>query len=172
MWMTGPENGAPAVVGETADPTYSANSAFEPQSFSLGASNPSSVGSATGGSGTGKVSISDITIMKATDSASPNLFLACCNGGHYDQATIVLRKAGGQAGTTGTVYLQYDFYEVFVDNIQWSGSSGGSDTPMESISFSFGAVQVTYTPQQSGGSGGSQIITAWSAVQNNNTTQT
>jgi type VI secretion system secreted protein Hcp len=170
MWLTGPENGAPTVVGETQDPTYSSNSAFEPISFSFGASNPSSIGSAGGGSGSGKVSISDFSIMKQTDSASANLFLACCNGGHYDQATVVLRRAGGSGDATGTVYLQYDFYEVFVDNIQWSGSSGGSDLPTESISFSFGAVQVTYTPQQSGGEGASPVITAWSVVQNNNTT--
>ena len=144
MWLTGPQNGASAVTGESSDPTYSGNGAFEPQSFSWGSSNPSNIGSAAPGAGAGKVTISDFTIMKMTDNASPDLFLANCCGGHYDQATIVLRKSGGAGAATGTVYLQYDFYEVFVDNVQTSGSTGGSDTPMESVSFSFGAVQVTY----------------------------
>jgi type VI secretion system secreted protein Hcp len=171
MWLEGNEGGAPEVKGETQDVTYKANNAFEPMSFSLGASNPSSIGSAAGGSGSGKVSISDFSIMKVTDSASANLFLACCNGGHYDKAHVVLRRASGDAASTGTVYLQYDFFEVFVDNIQWSGSTGGSDTPTESISFSFGAMQVTYSPQQATGDASSQDQQVqWSVVLNNNST--
>jgi len=171
MWLTGPQNGAAAIEGESTDPTFGVpNKAFEPQSFSFGASNPSSIGSATGGAGSGKVTISDFSIMKATDNCSPDLFTACCNGGHYDNATVVLRKAGGQGTATGTVYLRYDFFEVFVDNIQWSGSSGGSDTPMESVSFSFGAVQITYNPQASTGAPNPQAnIKAWSVVTNDNT---
>ena len=45
-------------------------------SFSWGASNSSSVGTGTGAS-TGKVNIGDFSVMKSTDSSSPDLFQKC-----------------------------------------------------------------------------------------------
>jgi len=169
MWLMGPQNGAPDVKGETQDVTYQANNAFELTSFSFGASNPSSIGSAGGGSGSGKVSISSFSVAKITDTASPSLWLTCCNGGHYDEGHVALRRAGGQADKTGTEYLLYDFKQVFVDHIQWSGSTGGDDRPMESVSFSFGSVKVTYKPQSTAGAETEPIISMWSVVKNNNT---
>lgn len=168
MWLENPSQ-APAIEGETQDSVYKANKAFEILSFSWGASNPSSVGSGTIGSGSGKVSLSSFNVMKMTDNCSPSLFLACCNGGHYGDGHVVLRKAGGAQDKTGLEYMKYDFKEVFVDSVQWSGSSGGDDRPMESVSFSFGACQVTYSPQAATGSEGTDNIVAWSLVLNNNT---
>src|ERR1700739_792594 len=94
MYFTG---GDPAIEGETQDTTYSAKKAYELYSFSWGASNPVTVGSAAGGMGAGKVSLSSFNVMKKTDNASPTLFKACCTGTHYPTATVVLRKAGGKA---------------------------------------------------------------------------
>jgi type VI secretion system secreted protein Hcp len=167
MWLENEQNGAPKVEGETNDVDFSAKKAFEITSFSFGASNPSSIGSAGGGSGSGKVNLSSFSISKLTDNASPSLWLACCNGGHYDNGYVTLRRAGGQADKTGSEYIKYEFAEVFVDHIQWSGSSGGDDRPMESVSFSFGAVKLTYTPQESGGEAGTDNEKMWSVVQNN-----
>ena len=36
-------------------------------------------------------SVSEIVVSKPTDTASPKLFSSCCNGRHYDSATLVLR---------------------------------------------------------------------------------
>ena len=67
----------PGVDGE------STRKGFEKQiailSFSLGASNPSSIG-AGGGGGAGKASISSFNLMKHSDITSPLLFQACCQG--------------------------------------------------------------------------------------------
>jgi len=167
MWLEGGQNGAPDVVGETQDSVYKDKKAFEISSFSFGASNPSSIGSAGGGSGSGKVNLSSFSVSKITDGASASLWLTCCNGGHYDDGHVALRRAGGQADKTGTEYLLYDFKEVFVDHIQWSGSTGGDDRPMESVSFSFGAAQVTYKPQSAAGAEIEPIISKWSVVNNN-----
>jgi type VI secretion system secreted protein Hcp len=153
MWL----EGDPKAEGETTDKTYSAKKAFEIYSFSWGASNPVTIGSATGGGGAGKVSISSFNIMKKSDAASPPLFLACCKGSHYTNAHVVLRKAGGDA----LEYLKYDFNEVFVESIQWSGSSGGDDTPTESVSFAFGKCDITYTPQKGKGEQGTAIPASW-----------
>jgi type VI secretion system secreted protein Hcp len=135
------------VKGESTDDVYKAKGAFEIFSFSLGASNPVTVGSGTEGSGGGKVSISSFSFMKKTDAASAALFRACCDGSHFSKAHVVLRKSGGNK----VEYLKYDFEEVFVESVQWSGSTGGDDTPTESLSIAFGKVNVTYTPQKADG---------------------
>jgi type VI secretion system secreted protein Hcp len=160
MWVKG--GTGPKAEGESTDDKFKADKAFEIYSFSWGASNPVTIGSATGGAGGGKVSISSFNVMKKSDSASPNLFLACCQGAHYDEAHVVLRKAGG----TALEYLKYDFTEVFVESIQWSGSSGGDDTPTESVSFAFAKVDISYTPQIGKGAAGTMIPASWDVTKN------
>jgi len=116
-------------------------------SFSLGASNPSTIGTG-GGGGAGKVSLSSFSLMKKTDLTSPVLFQHCCQGEHFDKATVTLNKAGGKQAVD---FLKYEFEHVFVDSIQWSGSGGGDDTPMESVSLNYGKVVITYTGQDFAG---------------------
>ena len=127
-------------------------------SFSWGASNPTSIGS-SGGGGAGKVAISSFNFMKKTDAGSAALFQACCTGKHFPKAHVTLYKAGGDKAVD---FLKYDFEEVFVENVQWSGSSGGDDTPMESVSFAFGRVEMTYNPQDAKGAKvGKPVIGSW-----------
>ena len=160
LYFTG---GSPEIKGETQDSTYSAKNAMEIYSFSWGASNPATIGSATGGIGAGKVSLSSFNIMKKTDSASGVLFQACCAGTHYPQMNIDFRKAGG---TKPVVYLTYEFKEVMIESVQWSGSSGGDDTPSESVSFAFGSVSIKYTPQKPDGTQGTTVPASWNQVTN------
>ena len=82
MWLTG---GTPPANGETTDATYKAKKAFEIYSFSWGASNPTTIGSSSGGAGAGKVSLSSFNIMKKTDSASPALFTELRQGRPFRQ---------------------------------------------------------------------------------------
>lgn len=154
MWLDG---GDPTAEGETQDATYKDKKAFEIYSFSFGASNPTTIGSASGGAGAGKVSISSFNVMKKTDSASPAMFTNCAKGKHFDAAHVVLRKAGG----TAIEYLKYNFEEVFVESIQWSGSSGGDDTPTESVSFAFGKMAIEYEPQLAKGEEGTKKTATW-----------
>jgi len=129
-------------------------------SFSFGASNPTTVGSGTTGMSAGKVSVSSFNIMKKSDSSSPTLFQMCCIGDHFKTATVTLNKASGDK-TTPLSFLKYDFTEVYIDSIQWSGSSGGDDTPTESVSLAFAKVKITYTPQKADGTAGSPILASW-----------
>lgn len=130
---------------------------MEIYSFSWGASNPVTVGPGTGGMSGGRVSISSFNVMKRTDKASPELFKACAAGTHYDKAIVTMRKAGGEQ----EAFLVYTFHEVMVESIQWSGSSGGDDTPTESLSLAFGKVEVSYKPQEKDGKLGSAVETSW-----------
>ena len=122
---------------------------IEIYSFSWGASNPTTVGSGKEGISGGKVSISSFNIMKKSEASSAALFTACCNGEHFPKATVTLRKAGGAAGQSG--FLVIEFTEVMVESIQWSGSSGGDDTPTESVSLAFAKVHVIYNKQSKDG---------------------
>ena len=71
---------------------------IEIYSFSWGASNPTTIGSASTGIAAGKVSISSFNVMKKTDKASALLFQRCCEGQHIDTVIVTMRKAGGTAG--------------------------------------------------------------------------
>jgi len=135
------------VVGE-ATASGIPTGAFEVFSFSWGASNPTTVGTTGGGLSAGKVSVSSFNVMKKSEKSSPKLFGACCTGQHYKTAQVVLRKAAG-ASAKQSVFIQYDFTDVMVESIQWSGSTGGDDTPTESVSFAFGKVKITYNKQDS-----------------------
>ena len=164
LQFTGPGNGGPEITGESTDPSFAKN--IEILSFSWGASNPSRISSAAGGAGGGKVSISAFSVTKKTDSCSPALFLACCQGIHYKTVTVQLRRSGGVKDVTGYVYLTYTFSKVFIDSVQWSGASGGDDTPSESLSLSFGACHIEYTPQKAEGTAGTMVPASWSLVTN------
>jgi type VI secretion system secreted protein Hcp len=132
-------------------------------SFSFGASNPTSVASSGGaGMSAGKVSLSSFNFMKKLDKASSSLFQSCCTGKHFDKATLTLRKAGGDGGQA--VFLEYVLTTVFVDSVQWSGSTGGDDTPTESVSFSFAKIELTYSTLDAKGSPAKAGQAAWDAV--------
>ena len=97
------------------------------------------------GKGAGKANFSDLNFMHALDKASPVLMKACAMGDHYDTATLVSRKAGkGQQD-----YLIIKMKEVFITSVQPSGSS---EHPRESVSISFGHVDLEYKAQKADGS--------------------
>lgn len=132
------------VVGEST--AEGMEGAFEIYSFSWGASNPVTIGSTAGGLAGGKVSISSFNVMKKTEAASALLFNACCTGQHYAAITVTMRKATGSDGGQQP-FLRYTFTNCMVESIQWSGSSGGDDSPTESISIAFGQVKIEYMKQ-------------------------
>lgn len=137
----------PNVEGETTAAGYEKK--IEIYSFSWGASNPTTVSPGKDGLSAGRVSISSFNIMKKTEKSSARLFKACCTGEHFGEALVHLRKATGEGGQKP--FLTYKFTDVMVESIQWSGSSGGDDTPTESVSFAFGKVEVEYFMQDDKG---------------------
>jgi type VI secretion system secreted protein Hcp len=129
-------------------------------SYSLGASNPSSVGTGMG-SGAGKVSISSLSIQKFIDKSTPILFLKCCSGKHFDKASLVVREAGDKP----VEYLILKFEQGYVDNISWGGASGGGK-PTESLSLSFATMKVEYYPQNADGTKGDKVPAGWNVQKN------
>lgn len=148
--------GGPKLTGESDRKGHEGEIAI--MSFSFGASNPATISGGTRGAAAGRGTVSPFTIMKTTDASSPTLFQACMAGSHFPKATVTLNKSGGDASLP---YLKYEFEEVYISAVQWSGSSGGDDRPMENLSIDFGSVKVTYSEQTETGSAGSQIIGKW-----------
>ena len=135
---------SPGVTGEATADGYAGW--IEIYSFSWGASNPTTVGTTSGGLSAGKASVSSFNIMKKTETSSAPLFAACCAGQHFATATVEMSKATGTSGQQ-QVFLQYVFTDVMVESIQWSGATGGDDSPTESVSLAFGKVGITYSKQ-------------------------
>jgi type VI secretion system secreted protein Hcp len=129
-------------------------------SYSISASNPTSVGSGTG-SGAGKVDLSSLTITKTVDTATPSLFLNCASGKHFAKAQLKIREAGGDAPVE---FLVIDMTQVFIDSISWGGSTG--DKPSESVSMSMATIKFTYTPQLATGAGAGPKLFGWDLLQN------
>ena len=98
------------------------------------------------GGGAGKVNVQDLSFTKFVDSASAPLILACCKGTHYDDATLTLRKAGGDP----LPYLVITLEEIIVTSVT-TGGSGGEDQQTENITLNFGAFKYSYQPQDNKG---------------------
>jgi type VI secretion system secreted protein Hcp len=101
-----------------------------------------------GGSGAGKVNVQDLSLTKYVDKASADLMLACCNGKHYPDATLVVRKAGENP----VEYLKVKLTNLIVTSHS-TGGSGGEDRLTENVTLNFEKVDVEYTPQDEKGAG-------------------
>lgn len=150
----------PPLMGESQDKQFSAKNAIQIEAFSLGIHNTVSIGSATGGAGAGKAQFSEFKITKAVDKTSPNLLLYVGRGAHITQVDLYLRKAGGATGASA-VFLRYTFGMVAVSTIDWSASAG-DDRVREEVTFEYGALQITYQPQQKG----SASTGSWNVIKN------
>ena len=157
--------------GETQDSIYIDKKAFEILSFELGAENVINIGSVTGGGGAGKATFKEFTVTKKTDSASTFLFTALVTGLHFKDVVVDLRRSGVATKTmkSGGVFMKFDMRLVMVQDISWSGSDG-DDVCEETVIFQYGAIAITYTPQDKEGKEKSKLLTMWSRVKNQNTT--
>jgi type VI secretion system secreted protein Hcp len=111
-----------------------AGQAIDVVSFDWDAENPTTIGSATGGAGTGKVKFNEFTITKTADTASPKLFQTMATGSHFKKAILTVRKAGAKEP-----YYEIRFHTVFVTKIANAGDN--PNHPMESVSFVYGTLE-------------------------------
>lgn len=146
------------IKGESQDGTH--KDAMDVLAWSWGASQSGTM-HAGGGGGAGKASINDLSITKFVDKASPNLLGACCSGKHFDQATLIVRKAGD----TPLEYLKYTFKQVLVSSIS-VGGSGGEDRLTENVTLNFAEYKMEYLPQSGKGAGEAAVEVAWHIAKN------
>lgn len=108
---------------------------IEINSFSWGLSNPTTIGSSTGGAGAGKVSFSDINFMHKVDKASPILMQSLATGRHIPKATLYVRKSGGDPKE----YMKIVLEDVIISSYSVGGAT--DNVPTDSISINFAKIQ-------------------------------
>lgn len=79
------------VEGESTDKSHKGEIDILSWSWGMSQSGTTHMGS---GGGSGKVSVQDLSLTKYVDAATHALMLGCCKGTHFDQAVLVVRKAG------------------------------------------------------------------------------
>lgn len=141
------------IDGEAKDDTYRDWIDVLSWSWGLSQSGTMSMG---GGGGAGKVNVQDLSITKYVDSSSTNCYLKCCNGKHYDEAKLIVRKAG----EFPVEYMKITMQEVLISSIS-SGGSGGEDRVTENVTMNFAKVKVEYTPQAPDGSPEAVMDAGW-----------
>lgn len=114
------------------------------------------------GAGGGKVSVEDITVMKFVDKATPVCIQNCCGGKHFEEAVLVVRKAGGEEPLE---YLKITMKKVLVTHIS-TGGSGGEDRITETLTLNFAEFLVEYVPQLDDGSGDAAVEVEFNIAQN------
>jgi type VI secretion system secreted protein Hcp len=146
------------VDGESRDKVHKKE--IDVLAWSWGMSNSGSAHTG-GGAGAGKVNVQDISFTKWVDSATPKLALACCDGKHFANATLVVRKAGEKP----VEYLKIKVEEVLITSIS-TGGSGGEDRLTENVTLNFAKVSLDYVPQDEKGAAGTTIPMTWSIAEN------
>ena len=129
-------DGAP---GECQDKGF--ENTIKLHSWSWGASNTATIDGTSGASG-GTVSLSDLTIMKDLDMASPKLLKCITTGKSIATATLSAVKSTG--ADQPELFMKIDLAEVYVTSVQLSASS---EVPMESVSLAFANTKTAYHKQ-------------------------
>ena len=97
------------VEGEAADDKHGKEIDVLAWSWGMSQSGTTHMG---GGGGSGKVAVQDMSITKYVDSATNALMKACCDGTHYPEAMLTVRKAGKEA----LEYINHDEYVEVTPN--------------------------------------------------------
>lgn len=147
------------IEGESSDDKYPGY--VEVASFSFGLTHLTTVGSATGGAGSGRTTVGELQISKVVDKSSAVLFQKCATGEHFPKGKLVVRKAGG----TQMEYLIYNMETVFVTSCHYSSASG-EENANESVSLAFGKAGFDYHPQKADGSQAPAIHGGWDQIGN------
>jgi len=152
------------IPGESSDDKH--KEWIEILSYHWGASQAQAGPTSMTGAHTGqRVDISDFSIVKQLDKASPLLFMKCCTGEHISDVTLELSKAVG--GVQGVKYMTYKFSDAIVASVRPGGSSQGGDAaPLEEVSFRFSKVNIEYVPIDKQGKPQGQIPAGWDLASN------
>jgi len=147
-----------ALKGESKDAKHKAKTDVLAWSWGMSNSGSAHVG---GGAGAGKVNVQDLSFTKYIDKTSTDLMLAACNGKHFPDALLIVRKAGQNP----VEYLKIKMTEVLITSVT-TGGSGGEDRLTENVTLNFAKVKVEYTPQKDDGSADATLNMGWDIAAN------
>lgn len=134
------------IIDGRPGPSTSKQDAIDILSFSFGASQTHVIGPGSSGGETraGRADLSNVSIMKVVDKVSPLLFDDCVTGNILKKVDIIYDKPMGDD--------QQDYYKIHLEDalITSIQHSGSNENPMESISFAFQKIKVSYNPEKDG----------------------
>jgi type VI secretion system secreted protein Hcp len=125
------------IPGESADPQYPGW--IELRDWKISIHNTNQVNHESSGK---KPGIGDITITKDVDSTTTLLHEQCCNGKHYQEAELVVRKAG----QPGSEYVLIKIQDLVITSVS-TGGSGEEDRLTENVTLNFSKFETDYQPQ-------------------------
>jgi type VI secretion system secreted protein Hcp len=144
--------------GESVDDKHKGE--IDVLAWSWGMSQSGTTHLGTGG-GAGKVNVQDISLTKYVDKSSPNLMQYCCNGKHFSEALLTVRKAGENP----LEYLKITLKDLMISAVS-TGGSGGEDRLTENVTLNFAEFKVEYTPQKKDGTGDAAVTIGWDIAKN------
>jgi type VI secretion system secreted protein Hcp len=134
------------IIDGRPGPSTSKKDAIDILSFSFGATQTAVIGpgSSGGEARSGRANVQDVSIMKVVDKTSPLLFDDCVTGNYLNSVDIVYDKPMGDD--------QQDYYKIHMEDalITSIQHSGSHENPMESVTFAFSKIKVSYNPEEDG----------------------
>jgi type VI secretion system secreted protein Hcp len=147
------------VKGETKDASH--KDEIDVLAWSWGVSQSGTMHQGSGG-GSGKSSLQDLSFTKYIDKSTPLLWLACCNGKHFETAKLTVRKAGDNP----LEYVVINLEGVLISSVS-TGGSGGDDRLTENVTLNFARLKLEYVEQAAtGGKSGGPVKMGWDIPQN------
>ena len=146
------------IEGESVDDVHAGE--IDVLSWSWGMSQSGTTHSGPGG-GAGKVNVQDLSFVHYVDKSSANLMKMCCNGKHFEEATLVVRKAGEMP----LEYMIITMKGGLISSVS-TGGSGGEDRITENVTLNFSEFKTEYVPQMADGSGDASVIVGWNIAKN------
>jgi type VI protein secretion system component Hcp len=122
-----------AVPGTATDTTYPGWIVLQSIQWGLSVDVSTTVGASGNRLSAGKITPSDVHVVKEFDTASVPLMKLAFAGTNTPTATIVVTQ---QATDDGEAYLQYTLSDVIISSFQVSASDSGKTTDVISINFS------------------------------------
>jgi type VI secretion system secreted protein Hcp len=134
------------VIDGRPGPSTSKQNAIDILSFSFGASQTAVIGAGSSGgeARSGRANLADVSIMKVADKTSPLLFDDCVTGNIYKTVDVIYDKPVGDSQED---YFKIHMESAMITSVQLSGSS---ENPVESVSFAYGKIKVSYNPEEDG----------------------
>ncbi len=142
------------IEGESQDVAH--KNEIEVLSFSWKVLQESTMHAGSGG-GAGKATVEDLEFEHYIDRSSPNLMKYCLTGKHVQEATLTVRKAGGNP----LEYLKLTFSDVIVTSVQPYGANSDDLRVRERVRLSFSKIKQEYAVQNAQGGSGGAVTAAY-----------
>jgi len=150
------------VKGESSDPAHKDWCDVESICWGVGRNITSST-STQGDRESSNANITDLTIMRHMDKATPKIFTESCCGTGKD-VVIHLTKTG--TGSGAHIYMEYHLKNALISYYQIEAEAEDAERPVEKIQVSFTDVEVKYTPYDEDGNAEAPIAVGFNTATN------